>query len=169
MCGNQYRRKRLLNPMVAIRLIAPAALIIALAAGVSAQKSKPAAETQPPSANPAHVLASAAYAEVSLRYVEVSAEIDAMLEDYTENHPSVLKARLVRASLTADNLRMRSVKPEDAGKLTAALGKTIVRKAELLADYKSLERQYPADSAEVRRAKKRYEYFAAVVDEILGR
>lgn len=169
MLGNQCRRRRLLNPMVAIRFIAPVTLILALAAGVSAQKSKPAAETQSFSADPAHLVSSAAYAEVSLRYVEVSAEIDAMLADYTENHPSVVKARIVWDSLTADNLRMRAVKPEEAGKLTAALGKTIVRKAELLAEYKTLERQYPADNPEVRRAKKRYEYFAAVVDGILGK
>ena len=155
--------------MVATRLIASAALILALAAGVSAQKSKPVAETQVSSAEPAHLLSSAAYAEVALRYVEVSAEIEAMLGDYTENHPSVAKARIVWAALTADNLRMRAVKPEEAGKLTAALGKTIVRKAELLAEYKALERQYPADNPEVRRAKKRYEYFAAVVDGILGK
>lgn len=155
--------------MFAIRLIAPVAVILALAVGVNAQKSPPVAETRSPAAEPAHLVSSAAYAEVSLRYVEVSAEIESMLADYTESHPSVVKARIVWASLTADNLRMRAVKPEESGKLTAALGKTIVRKAELLAEYKSLESQYPADNPEVRRAKKRYEYFEAAVNGILGK
>ncbi len=155
--------------MVPLRFIAPTFFILAFATGVSAQKARSVADPKPASAEPAHVAASAAYAEIALRYVEVSAEIEAMLEDYTESHPSVVTARLVWASLVSDNLRLRNVKSEEAGKLSAALGRIIVRKADLLAEYKSLERQYPADNPEVRRAKKRYEYFATVVDEILGK
>lgn len=151
--------------MTHLKTIAPVLALLALTTGVAAQKNR--SETPVPQ-DQAYVTSSAAFAEVKLRLAEIGAEVEAMLGDYTENHPDVIRARVILASLEADAQRLRAVKPDQAAKLSPNLGKMIVKKADLLADYRAMEAQYPADNPMVKRAKKRFEVFAEAIDDILG-
>lgn len=144
------------------------ALVAVFAAESLAQKTK-TKETAPQtiSTDDSYIRSSAAFAEVLLRQTELSASLDALLEEYTENYPKVIDARLQLASINGDIVRLFSVRPEAAGKLTGALGRLIVRRSELYAEYQIASKQYEADNPIVKRAKKAYESFSKSIDDIL--
>lgn len=164
------RRRHCLNPMETLKRFTIALALIASAAVVAqAQKTKPKETPAPaaPVADDSHVRASAAYAEVLLRKTELSATLDALLEEYTDNYPKVIETRLQLESITADMERLRAVKPEAAGRLTSALGRLIVRRSELYAEYRTTSGQYDSANPMVKRAKKAYESFSKSIDDIL--
>src|SRR3954463_16393983 len=104
------------------------------------------AQTRPgatsiPAANSA-VTSSPAYAEVLLRKTELESDIESLITEYTEDYPKVKETKYQAASLQKELDRLLAVKAADAGKLTLALGKLIVRKCELETDLWSLEAQY---------------------------
>lgn len=162
--------QRSLKRMKSLKAIALAlALVTVFSVSANAQKSKPK-ETSAPSTqsvDDTHVRASAAYAEVVLRKTELSATLDALLEDYTESYPKVIDTRVQLDSINADLARLFTVKPEAAGKLSSALGRLMVRRSELLAEYRTLDKQYDADNPMVKRAKKAYESFSKSIEDIL--
>ena len=121
-----------------------------------------------PSPAPPPVRSSPAYAEVLLRKTELLAEIEAYLADYTEENPKVIDTRLELNTLTKDIDRIYAVRPSETGKLTQALGKLIVRRAALEADFSRLLRTYSKDHPEVKRAKQRVKVFESAIKEILG-
>lgn len=147
------------------------ALVASAVTFAVAQKPKPkeaAAPTAPAVvADDSHVRASAAYAEVILRHTELTATLDALLEEYTENYPKVIETRFQLESITSDLERLRGVKVEAAGRLTAALGRLMVRRSELFAEYRTTSGQYDAGNPMVKRAKKAYESFSKSIDDIL--
>ena len=63
--------------------------------------------------------------------------------------------------------RILAVKAADAGKLTLALGKLLVRQAALETDLARLSRTFGNDHTEVKRAKRRVEIFENSIKEIL--
>lgn len=113
------------------------------------------------------IRSSAAYAEILLRKTEITADLDAFSADYTEANPKVIDLRAELASLDRSLEKVFTVKPSDTVKLTQALGKLIVKKAELDAAFTRLTRSYNKDHPEVRRAKRRVEIFEASIGEIL--
>lgn len=114
------------------------------------------------------VRSSPAYAEVLLRKTELLAEIEAYMADYTEENPKVIDTRLELNTLTKDIDRIYAVRPSETGKLTQALGKLIVRRAALEADFSRLLRTYSKDHPDVKRAKQRVKVFESAIKEILG-
>lgn len=111
---------------------------------------------------------SPAYAEVLLRKTEIEAELDSFLVDYTEDYPKIVDARAELGFLKTEIERLLSTKPADAGRLTLALGKLIVRKVEFEVQLDRLLRQYKSEHPDVKRAKKKVDAFEAAIKEILN-
>ena len=116
---------------------------------------------------PVHVRYSAAYAEVLLRTTEVRAEIESTAPDHTEASTKMIDLRSELDILERTAARLSSSRPSDSSKLTLALGKLLVRKAELDADLSRLLRKYKAEHPDVRRAARKAEIFEAAIREIL--
>lgn len=113
------------------------------------------------------VRSSPAYAEVLLRKTEILADIEALSADYTEANPRMLDLRVETASLDRAFEKILAVKPNEAGKLTLALGKLLVRRASLETDLDRLSRNYAKDHPDVKRAKRRVEIFDAAIRQVL--
>jgi len=114
------------------------------------------------------IRSSAAYAEVLLRKTELLAELESVLSDYTEQNPKIIDVRFEIGALSKEIDRLFAVRPSETSKLSSALGKMMVRKAELESDLHRLQRTYSADHPEVKRMKRKVEIFAAAIKEILG-
>lgn len=110
---------------------------------------------------------SPAYSEILLRKTERESQLEEFLLDYTEDFPKVKELRFELDLIQKEMNKILSVNAAEAGKLTLALGKLIVRKAELETDWWNLQRQYNAEHPEVKRAKRKVEVFERAVKEIL--
>ena len=140
------------------QIIVPAVSLLFCCVAVAAQDRR--ADVQAIKASPA-------YAEILLRKTEVQAELEALLQSYTEAHPKVVELRWELTALEQDVAKVMAVRSSEAGKLTTGLGKLIVRRAALHADLERLTRSYNKDHPDVKRAQRRVEYFEAAIAEIL--
>ena len=113
------------------------------------------------------VKSSPAYSELLLRKTERESELEEFLLDYTEEFPKVKEIKFELGSIQKEMDKILAVNAADAGKLTLALGKLIVRKTELETDLWNLRRQYNDDHPEVKRAKRKIEIFEKAIREIL--
>jgi hypothetical protein len=150
------------------RLIFSLSVILLFAVGVSAQTVKPkplSTPPQPAAVNP--VKSSPAYAEVLLRKTELEAGLEDLLVEYTEEYPKVKETRHELGLVKKQLERLVAVNPNDAGKLTLALGKLIVRKAELDTNLHFLLQQYNEQHEDVKRARRKSETFEKAIREIL--
>jgi len=115
----------------------------------------------------AQVKASPAYAEILLRRTERESELEQFLIDYTEEFPKVKEIRFEMDSIREEMDRILAVGAPEAGKLTLALGKLMVRKIEIQTDLWNLRQQYNNDHPEVKRARRKIEIFEKSIKEIL--
>jgi predicted nuclease with TOPRIM domain len=113
------------------------------------------------------IKSSPAYAEVLLRKTELFAELESLAADYTDVNPKILDLRAELASLDRSLERIFGVRPSATNKLTAALGKLMVRKAELETDLARLMRSFNKDHPDTKRAKRRVEIFDNAINDIL--
>ncbi len=113
------------------------------------------------------IRSSAAYSEILLRKTDIQADIVAFSADYTEANPKIIDLRFELAALDILVAKVLAVKPSETGKLTLALGKLIVRKAELDTDLARLTRSYNGEHPDVKRARRRVEIFDAAIKEVL--
>lgn len=111
---------------------------------------------------------SPAYAEVLLKKTEWEAEIEALLINYTEEFPRVVEARYEIAALKREMDRLLAAKVSEASRLTLALGKLMVKKAELQTDLWKLLKKYDAAHVEVKQTKRKMEIYEAAIKDILG-
>ena len=144
-----------------IVFILPLVLLFA-ATGFAQTKTKP---TPAGALNP--VKSSPAYAEVLLKKTELSAELEGLLVEYTEEFPKVKELRYESGLLQKELDRLLTINAADAPRLSAALGRLMVRKCEIDTDLWSLLLQFNAEHPEVKRAKRKSETFAAAINEIL--
>ena len=114
------------------------------------------------------VTSSPAYAEVLLRETELKAEVESLLLDYTEEYPKVKDIRMELELLRSESDRLLSVKSGDAQKLSAALGRLILRKVENQTKLRQLRLQYSDEHPNVRRQRKVVEVYEAAIKEILN-
>ena len=125
-------------------------------------KSKSIAPTNAPTAK-----SSPAYAEVLLRKTELLSELESLLVEYTEEYPKVTELRFEIGLLKKDLDRLLAVNPSEFSKLSAALGKLMVRKGEIDTDLWSLQKQFNDTHPDVKRASRKSEIFQAAINEIL--
>jgi hypothetical protein len=135
----------------------------------NAQQETPGAK-KPPAVNPpvSPLKSSAAYAEVLLRKTEIEADLESMLVDFTEEYPKVKEARLEFGLIQKEIDRLAAVKPADAGKLSAALGKLMVQKVTLETDLAILRGNHDDKHPDVISAKKKVDIFEKAIRDILG-
>jgi hypothetical protein len=126
----------------------------------NAQKSASSANSSSQS-----VKSSPAFAEVLLRETELESEVESLLASYTEDFPKVRESRY-ELSLIQKDLQKILIQT-DTSKLTLALGKLIVRRAELGTNVWILQSKYGDEHPEVKRAKKKLLFFNNAIKEIL--
>jgi predicted nuclease with TOPRIM domain len=111
------------------------------------------------------VKSSPAYAEVLLRKTELLSELEALLVEYTEEFPKVKEMRFETGLLQKELDRLLAA--GDGSKLTAALGKLMVRKCEIGVNLWSLQQQFNDQHPDVKRARRKSEIFEAAITDIL--
>jgi hypothetical protein len=112
--------------------------------------------------------ASPAYAEIVLRRTELSSNLESLVLEYTEEFPKVKELRQTLVLLDRESARLAKVKAPEAGKLTLALGKLIVRKVELEIEVWTLQRTYKDEHPDVKRAMRKVEIYETAIGEILN-
>lgn len=137
-------------------------LFLPLAAAQTVKPKSAAANALP---NP--VKSSAAYSETLLRKVEIEAELEELLFAYKEEHPRVKEAQFKLNSINRAVEKILSVNSSEASKLTAALGKLLVRKSELEFEVWKFRQQFNDEHPDVKRARRKVEIFDKAVKEIL--
>lgn len=110
---------------------------------------------------------SPAYAEVILRKTEAEAELESMLLEFTDEYPKVVDARIEIDLLQKEIDRMSAVKAADAGRLSTALGKLMVRKVSFEVDLVALRLKYDDKHPDVINAKKKVDVFEKAIKDIL--
>lgn len=150
-----------------IKTIFVLASILIISSSVFAQKVikpvKTASETILPT-----LKSSPAFAEILLRKTELLSEVESLLVTYTEDFPRVKEVRYELEVLNTELTGLLKVKPEEKEKLTLALGKLIVRKAEIETAYWNLKTKYGDEHPDVKRAKRKTEIYAKAIKDILG-
>jgi len=116
----------------------------------------------------AHVRSSPAFAELLLRKAELQSELEALRIDYTEEFPRVIDLKHELGLIDADVKTMLVTKPEDSGRLTLALGKLLIKRAELETQHWKLLANYKEEHPDVKRAKERVGIYDQAIKEILG-
>ncbi|MDQ3323928.1 MAG: hypothetical protein M3525_16055, partial [Acidobacteriota bacterium] len=114
-----------------IKLILIAAIVLSFSVGASAQASSKKTPTQNSSAANQAAKSSPAYAEILLQKTELQSQLEDLLVSYTEDFPKVKELRFQLGLIQKQVDRLLAVNSADAGRLTLALGKLIVRKIEL--------------------------------------
>jgi chromosome segregation ATPase len=115
-----------------------------------------------------HVRPSPAYAELLLHKTELTSTLESLLADYNEAYPKVRELRSELTLLNAEIARLMAVKPTDAGRLTLALGRMMLRKVELETELETLRAQYKDEHPDVRKLKRKIDVFESAIKEILG-
>jgi hypothetical protein len=138
-----------------------------LTVDAQAEKAKPVKNAVGIEAT-AFLKSSPAFAEILLRKTDLLSEVESLLVTYTEEFPRVKEVRFELDVLNTELTALLKVKPEEKEKLTLALGKLIVRKAEIETDYWNLKTKYGDDHPDVKRAKRKTEIYAKAIKDILG-
>ncbi len=137
-------------------------MLLSMSAAISQTPDKDAARS-----DVGPIRSSPAYAEVLLRRTEIRADLEALSADYTEANPRIIDLRFELALLDKATERLYAVKPTDTGRLTLALGKLLVKRAQLETELGRLTRSYSQDHAEVKRTKRKIEIYETAIKEIL--
>ena len=156
-----------------------AAVIIAAFASVCFAQEPTAADKKPaekpadvnvsePPAAPPFVRSTAAYAELLLVRSELAAEIESLLIDRTESYPRIIEDRFHLGLIDIAMRRVAAVKAADAEKLTPALGKLLVRQAEVETELWRLKLTYADSHPEVKQTVKKAQIYEKAVSAILG-
>lgn len=125
-------------------------------------KNKPVLPTNSQTAK-----SSPAYAEVLLRKTELLSELESLLVEYTDDYPKVKELRFESDLLQKELDTLLAVNPSESSKLSAALGKLMVRKCELETDLSTLRKEFNDEHPNVKRAKRKMEIYEASIKDIL--
>ena len=155
-----------------LALTSPFIVLLVLLTGINAQnnaaKPKPKPTPAAAAADLQPIRSSPAYAELLLHRAELQSTLDSLLVDYTEEYPKIKEIRIELGFLKTEMDRLLAVRPADAGKLSLALGRLMLRKIELEKQLDVLRSQYKDDHPDVRKAKRQIETFESAIKEILG-
>lgn len=157
-------KRQLRKIMRLVKFIFVSAFIFLLAICVPAQ-TRPKSITMTTAANP--LKATPAYAEVLLRKTDLEADLEDLLATYKEDFPKVKETRYELGLIEASLNKVLAVNPSESSKLTLALGKLLVRKAELDTNLWSLKNKYGDEHPDVKRASRKSAVFDKAVKEIL--
>jgi len=151
-----------------IRLFLIVALVLVLNSICIAQNKTNAVQLKNPPTQQSNLLKSSpAYAEVLLRKTELLSELESLLIEYTEEYPKVKDLRFETVVLQKELDKLLAVNPAESSKLSAALGKLMVRKCELETNLWSLQKEFNDQHPDVKRAKRKLEIFESAIKDIL--
>jgi len=151
-----------------LRFLLTAALIFSFDLVCNAQSERTAPTTNlSAGSSTATFKSSPAFAEVVLRKTELEAELESLLINYTEEFPKVMEMRFESESLKKAILLISAIKTDESSKLTLALGKLMVRKAELETDLWNLRKKYDDNHPDVKRARRKIQVYESAIKEIL--
>lgn len=136
-------------------------LLLICSGGLFAQTTKSAR------ANEQAAKSTAAYAELLLRKTDLESALEDLLVAYKEEFPKVKETRFELDLIQKDLARLLALGAGDTPKMTLALGKLLVRRAELQTDLWSARSQYGDEHPNVERAKRRVASFDKAIGEIL--
>jgi len=142
-----------------LRLVSILSLTLIFGVSIFAQQT-----TKPSSANQA-IKSSPAYAEILLRKTELESNVESLLVSYTEEFPKLKESRYELGLIKRDSEKLLS--QTDVSKLSLALGKLLVRRAELETNLWALRNQYGSEHPEVKRAQRKVLSYDNAVKEIL--
>ena len=143
------------------------ALVLSFSAFSFAQTNTKKPAVTPVATKTEIVKSSPAYAEVLLRKTELLSELESLLVEYTEEFPKVKDLRFETGLLQKEMDRLLAQNVTDASRLSAALGKLMVRKCELETDLWNLQKQFNDQHPDVKRARRKAEIFENAIIEIL--
>jgi hypothetical protein len=153
-----------------LKLVSIFFIVLCFAATANAQtKVKPkqeAAETKIVFSE--QVRSSPAFAELILVRTELESGIESLLIDHTESYPKIVEDRYHLAMIDIALRRIAIIKPAETGKLTLALGKMLLRAAELETDLWGLKLIYTDSHPEVKQGIKKLAIYEAAIKDILG-
>lgn len=144
-------------------------IVAALLAFVAGVQPRECAAQAKPAAPAIDYRSSAAYAEVRLRQAEIEAELESSLSEYTEDHPKVREARVSLALLQKEIERLSAAGPAAVSRMTAAVGKLMVRKVEAETDLQKLLEALQPAHPDAKKAKRKVEVFEAAIRDVLGK
>ena len=121
----------------------------------------------PPTNAPSAAKHTPAYAELLLRRTERESELERFLLDYTEEFPKVKELKFELDLLKKAMDKVTAVNASESGKLTLALGKLMVRRAELETDLWNLRKKYDDNHPDVKRARRKITIYESAIREIL--
>lgn len=147
-----------------LRFIISLSIILLVSFGANAQANPKAGQSKPEVNS---VRSTPAYAEVLLRKTELESILEDFSEAYTEDYPKVKETRYQLGLIEKDLAKLLSLGNADSTRMTLALGKLLVRRAELEADLWSLKSRFGDAHPDVLRAKRRVSTFEKAVNEIL--
>lgn len=139
-----------------IKILSILVLVLTLGSSVFSQQKNISSQA---------IKSSPAYAEVLLRKTEVESTVDSLSDSYTADFPKVKESRYELGLIQKDLDKILA--QTDATKLTLALGKLLVRRAELNTDLWALQNKYDANHPEVKRAARKVLSFDNAVKEIM--
>lgn len=113
------------------------------------------------------IKSSQAYAEVLLRKVELESTLEDLSVSYTDKYPKIQQIRYEIEKLNQELNRLLATNPNNASKLTIALGKLIVRKVQLEVDLWFLLQDYTEEADIVKRTRKKLLIFENAIKEIM--
>lgn len=150
---------------ITFRAIFLLATLLAVVSAVSAQNGGTPIKDAPE--YPEHVRSSPAFAEVILKKAVLEAELEELLVRYTNEFPKVAEMRFELVELERAIGKLLEVPEDKASKLTLALGKMLVQRAEYARELDVLKRKYEDSHPEVKRTAKKLEIFDKAVKKIL--
>ncbi|MEZ5307386.1 MAG: hypothetical protein R2684_09600 [Pyrinomonadaceae bacterium] len=133
----------------------------------SAQLRTRTSEKSTPPPISAEIRATPAFAEILLRRTELESTLEEMLVTYTDEFPRVISTRYELGLINAELTNFGKMKSTDAPKLTLALGKLLVKRAELATNYWVLANKYNDQHPDSKKAKKKLEIYDRAISEIL--
>jgi hypothetical protein len=145
-----------------------AVFLLLVSVGCFGQTETAGRNNKPATAAALAFRASPAYAELLLKRTEMTAELEALVLEYTEEYPRVKDIRHAITLLDRESARLANVKAADQGRLTLALGKLMVRKIELEIELWNLQKNYKDEHPDVKRAKRRVEIYETAIGEVLN-
>lgn len=146
------------------------AVLITAICGISVRaqvKPKPT-PTVTPSTSAVTIKATPAYSEVLLHKAELTADLESLLIEYTEDYPKAKSIRIELGFLQKEIDRLLAVPPSDAGKLSTALGKLMIRKAQVETELVKLQADYNEEHPDLKAARRKVEVFESAIREILN-
>lgn len=116
-------------------------------------------------ANP--VVATAAYAEIYASKVEAEVDLKVLTMDATEDAPQV-RAKMLERDLLERQIRwLEILPPASLPKLTQALGRLAVRKAQAEANLKIVSQNYAENHPTVKKARARLDVYSSEMEKLL--